>query len=181
VSDPQKPASLRSRLEKLSPLAYIPILTLSTLSLIVALFSLRFAYLNYSLQTANQPPDILFSSGDVDKKDRLLRLHWDNVGNADAWHTKTKLYTFEGDKRGDQPFTFADIVASGGKVHAGFGGDSKYTLPIDLPLRFLACLSYTDANNNNFEKAIVLTLADQSPEHWNVIAETPPPDAAICR
>jgi hypothetical protein len=181
VSNPQKPAGLRSRLEKFSPLAYIPILTLSALSLIVASLSLRFAYLNYSLQTASQPPDILFSNGDVAKKEHFLRLYWDNVGKADAWHANTKLYNFEAGKRTDQSFASADIVGAGGKVRAGYGGVSEYTVTADLPLRLLACLSYTDADNKNFENAVVLTLVERSAGHWIVVDETPPPDAATCR
>ena len=50
---------VRTKLEKFSPLAWIPILFVSSLSLLVG-------YYNYRYQIQNQSPNIEFSNGDAD-------------------------------------------------------------------------------------------------------------------
>ncbi len=165
--------SLRLTLERLSPLAWLPILCVSSLSLLVG-------YCNYQLQRQNQPPNLEFSNGVVGEKERFIRLYWNNVGKSNAWRARAKLFNFVDGKRSDSSFAEADIVGAGAKVMAGYGGQAEYHLTTEIPPRFLVCFSYSDASNNGFEKAVFLSLAKRE-NGPAIVDETPAPGAAICR
>ena len=82
----------RERVENWGKLAWVPILAVSSLSLLVS-------FCNYHYQTGYQPPTLEFTNGDVGSEKRFLRLWWQNTGKSIAWHGQAKLF-LEGSNSG---------------------------------------------------------------------------------
>jgi hypothetical protein len=98
-------------LKSFSPYAWIPVLTVASLSLLVS-------YCNYRLQTSGRP-ELQFTNGDI--SDKTLRGYWHNTGKMIAWSARAKLfYVDDAAKRADQPFADVEIIGAGPKVFPGF-------------------------------------------------------------
>ena len=139
-------AALRS----FSPYAWIPVLTIASLSLLVS-------FCNYRLQTSGRP-ELQFTNGDISQK--TLIGYWHNTGKMIAWSAKAKL--FDADDavtRADQPFADIEITGAGPKIFPGFGAQMSYTFPSDkLPRQIFVCATYFDENQKLYQQVFFLVV-----------------------
>lgn len=164
---------VREKLENWGKLAWLPILT-------VASFSLMVGYCNYRLQISGQRPNLLFTNGDADQKIHFLRLYWHNGGRSVAWRGRAKLYSFEGGKRSEQPLESAEVNIAGAaaKVLPGYSGQAEFRFTSEIPNRFLVCVQYFDDDKHRYEQVFLLSLKEGNSAVS--VTEDRPPNEASC-
>jgi hypothetical protein len=139
-----------TRLKAFAPYSWVPILTIASLSLLVS-------FCNYRFQVSGRP-ELQFTNGTINPKERTLIGYWHNPGKMTAWRSKAKLFDVN-DKgnRANQPFADIDIVGAGPKVFANMGAQMTYQFPTDrLPSRILVCVTYEDENQKSYAQAFLL-------------------------
>jgi hypothetical protein len=164
---------VRETLENSGKLAWVPILAVTSLSLLVG-------FCNYRLEVSGARPLLEFTNGDVVDSAHMLHLAWINVGRTNAWRARANLFNFdEPDKRSARPLGEAEIKGVGGKIYAGYGGQAEFHITADkFPNRLLVCITYFDDRQTSYGQAFLLSA--QVTKSVAPLTEETPPNEEDC-